>query len=116
MADAIENAFKSALIIFVALVIPGALEWITWKAVGTAVVATFVTSLIGSMTSKGVDTSRGNFGTKFSTRSSTAPRQIIYGQARVGGTISHINTSGTDSRTRNRRINSNKSSRNCINF
>ena len=57
MADAIENAFKSALIIFVALVIPGALEWITWKAVGTAVVATFVTSLIGSMTSKGVATS-----------------------------------------------------------
>ena len=101
MADAIENAFKSALIIFVALVIPGALEWITWKAVGTAVVATFVTSLIGSMTSKGVDTSRGNFGTKFSTRSSTAPRQIIYGQARVGGTISHINTSGTDNTTLN---------------
>ena len=37
-----------------------------------------------------------NFGTKTSTRQSAAPRQIVYGSCRVGGTIVHMETSGTD--------------------
>ena len=36
-----------------------------------------------------------NFGTKVSTRSANAPRKIVYGQCRVGGTITHIETTGT---------------------
>ena len=36
-----------------------------------------------------------NFGTKVSTRSANAPRAIVYGQCRVGGTITHIETTGT---------------------
>ena len=55
-----------------------------------------LTTLIGGLVSKGVDATAENFGTKVSTRTATAPRQIIYGKARVGGTITHIETSGTD--------------------
>ena len=62
--------------------------------------ATFATTLIsgavGMMTSKGIDATSENFGTKVSNRNPIAPRQIIYGQARVGGTIVHMETSGTD--------------------
>ena len=62
--------------------------------------ATFATTLIsgavGMMTSKGIDATSENFGTKLSNRNPIAPRQIIYGQARVGGTIVHMETSGTD--------------------
>ena len=36
-----------------------------------------------------------NFGTKVSTRSANAPRKIVYGQCRLGGTITHIETTGT---------------------
>ena len=48
------------------------------------------------MTSKGISASAGNFGSKFATRASLSPRQIVYGQCRVGGTIVHIETTGTD--------------------
>jgi hypothetical protein len=57
---------------------------------------TLVSSLIGKMTSKGINASAGNFGTKFATRAPLAPRQIVYGQCRVGGTIVHMETTGTD--------------------
>jgi len=53
-------------------------------------------TLIGGLMSKGVNATIENFGTKVATRTATAPRQIIYGKARVGGTITHIETSGTD--------------------
>ena len=55
-----------------------------------------ISTLIGGLMSKGVDAVGENFGSKISTRSATNPRQIIYGKARVGGTITHIETSGTD--------------------
>lgn len=55
-----------------------------------------VSTLVGGLMSKGTDATTENFGAKVSTRSGVAPRQIIYGKARVGGTITHIETSGTD--------------------
>ena len=55
-----------------------------------------VSTLVGGLMSKGTDATAENFGTKVSTRSGVAPRQIIYGKARVGGTITHVETSGTD--------------------
>ena len=58
--------------------------------------STLVASAIGGMTSKGVNASSANFGAKFSTRAALAPRQIVYGQCRVGGTQVHIETTGTD--------------------
>ena len=65
-----------------------ALEMATMSAIST---------LIGGLMSKGISsTVADNFGTKVSTRSGVAPRQIIYGRCRVGGTITHIETRGTD--------------------
>ena len=58
--------------------------------------ATLGASVIGKMTSKGIDASSANFGNKFSARGGLVPRQIIYGQCRVGGTQVHIETTGTD--------------------
>jgi len=57
---------------------------------------TLLGSLIGGMTSKGINASAGNFGSKFATRAPLAPRQIVYGECRVGGTVVHIETTGTD--------------------
>jgi hypothetical protein len=54
-------------------------------------------TLIGGLLSKGIKaTASENFGNKIASRTATAPRQIIYGKARVGGAITHIETSGTD--------------------
>ena len=58
--------------------------------------STLVASVIGGMTSKGIDASSANFGNKFSARGGLVPRQIVYGQCRVGGTQVHIETTGTD--------------------
>ncbi len=57
---------------------------------------TLVASVIGGMTSKGINASSANFGNKFAARGGLAPRQIVYGQCRVGGTQVHIETTGTD--------------------
>ena len=61
-----------------------------------AFIGTLAAGVIGKMTSKGIEASRDNFGTKVTTKSATAPRQIIYGECRVGGTMTQINTTGTD--------------------
>ena len=101
MAKQIKQAVVAALVIFVAIKTGIRLDIL--KAgfdVAGAVYMTFATTLIGGvigkMTSKGIDASSGNFGTKFASREAIAPRQLIYGQARVGGTIVHMETSGTD--------------------
>jgi len=66
-------------------------------AYGTATfVGVLAASVIGEMTTKGINASAGNFGNKFATRAPLAPRQIIYGECRVGGTIVHIETAGVD--------------------
>ncbi len=103
MAKQIKAAVIAALVVFVTYttfsigtgIIIGNLS-----VAASAAVLTFSTTLlggvIGKMTSKGLDASVDNFGTKFATREAIAPRQLIYGQARVGGTIVHMETSGTD--------------------
>lgn len=53
-------------------------------------------TLLGGLMSKGGRASSANFGSKFMSRDAIAPRQLIYGQCRVGGTIAHIETTGTD--------------------
>ena len=71
----------------------------TLTATGMAVftfVTTLVGGLIGGMGSRGGPAGAGNFGTKFAGRAPVEPRQIIYGQCRVGGTYIHMSTSGTD--------------------
>ena len=58
--------------------------------------STLVASAIGGMTSKGISASAGNFSNKFATRAPLVPRQIVYGECKIGGTIAHIETTGED--------------------
>ena len=110
MAKQVKAALVAALVIFIVAgavmtggwtlaLTQGVAGAATLTAAGMAAITfgtTLLTSLIGGMTSKGMDASSGNFGSKFATRSATAPRQIIYGKTRVGGTIVHMETSGVD--------------------
>ena len=109
MAKPIKSALKVAAITFLtvtgAVLITGGATGLFATAIGSGTIAAFagqaavlsaVGTLVGGLLSKGVEASRENFGTKVSTRSATAPRQIVYGQCRVGGTITHIETLGTE--------------------
>ena len=104
MAKQIKQALVAAAIVFGGALLAGAnIGAFGTFAMGTAATMatlTFATTLLGSvigkMTSKGIDASGGNFGTKFATRAPLAPRQIVYGECRVGGTIVHMETAGTD--------------------
>ena len=93
MSEHIKKALKVAAVVFVgyALATLGG-----FKAAFTAAKTVFATTLIGSLTSKGIEAVNANFGKKFTTRAPTAPRQIVYGQTRIGGILAHIETSGTD--------------------
>jgi len=101
MAKQIKQAVVAALVVFIAVKTGIKLQFLKKGFdIAQAVYMTFATTLIGGvigkMTSKGIDASAGNFGSKFATREAVAPRQIIYGKARVGGTIVHMETTGTD--------------------
>ena len=100
MAKAIKTAIIATVIVvggaFLASFIPGATAVAYGTLAATTFATTLVASVIGKMTSKGINASAGNFGSKFATRAPLAPRQIVYGQCRVGGTLAHIETTGTD--------------------
>jgi hypothetical protein len=113
MAKAIKTALIAAAVTFVAIYTGGVLfgtpAAIFGTGTGTAVIAfqyavvtavgTLVSAGIGMLTSRGIEATRGNFGTKLTGRSAQAPRQIIYGKTRVGGTIAKMTTSGTENTT-----------------
>ena len=105
MSKAIKAAAKVFVVTF--LVVTGAafllgtvgMTGAFFFGVSTTTIAALsaVSTLISGLMSKGISsTAADNFGTKVSTRSAVAPRQIIYGRCRVGGTITHIETRGTD--------------------
>ena len=105
-----SKVIKAAAVAFAVtfLVVTGAAFLLTGSFAAGTVAATFgasalamstlsaVSTLVMGLISKDPEVSSQNFGTKFAGRSPTAPRQIIYGRARVGGTITHMQTSGTD--------------------
>ncbi len=62
----------------------------------TALSLAFAGTLVGSLMTKSIEATQANFGSKFAVRAATAPRQIVYGECRVGGTIAHMETAGTD--------------------
>lgn len=102
MAKAIRTAVIATFVVIGgALLAPvfGATA-LTGSALASLAATTFATTLVasgvGMLTSKGIEAGTGNFGAKFAARNSSAPRQIIYGKTRVGGTIVHIETAGTD--------------------
>jgi len=97
MAKHIKRAVKAALFVAAVLYMPyKVFGWIGVEAFKTQVFLAFVGSALQGVFSKGTDGGVQNFGTKFANRSAIAPRQIIYGECRVGGTIVNIRTSGTD--------------------
>ena len=105
-----SKVIKAAAVAFAVtfLVVTGAAFLLTGSFAAGTVAATFGASALAMSTlsavstlemgliSKDPEVSSQNFVTKFAGRSPTAPRQIIYGRARVGGTITHMQTSGTD--------------------
>ena len=88
MAKAIRAAVAAAFVVFIAA---GAVMGFTTQlltaggaltAAGMAVMTfgtTLLSAVIGGMTSKGMNATGGNFGTKFAARAPTAPRQIVSG-------------------------------------
>ena len=103
MAKQIKAAAVAAAVIFLVysgLDIKSAMTIFNLGAAGSAAVLTFATTLIGGvigkMTSKGINATADNFGSKFSSRSAIEPRKLVYGECRVGGTFVHMETSGTD--------------------
>ena len=105
MSKAVKAAIVTAIIVGVAVVIgPGivpagfAFGSLAGPAAFVAFSATmaFVTTGLQIMMAPSIPSATNqNFGTKVSTRSANAPRKIVYGQCRVGGTITHIETTGT---------------------
>lgn len=102
MAKQIRTALVAAFIIFVVVATGGILAPTAFAGLSATAMAavtfgtTLLSSLIGGMSSKGINASAGNFGSKFATRAPLAPRQIVYGKCRIGGTLVHMETSGTD--------------------
>jgi len=104
MGDKVKKALKIAAVIFIVSRIPflAKSKFVTEAAFftleGSAALAAkaFAYTLALGVLSKGISATGGNFGSKVSARAPTEPRQIIYGQTRVGGTITHISTTGTD--------------------
>ena len=85
----LSSAFAKGGKIANALIAIGESAYVSAILTGTA-------TLIGGVISKGGAANTQNFGSKLTSRDPIAPRQIIYGECRVGGTAVHMETSGTD--------------------
>ena len=101
MAKQIKTAIIAAVVVFaIASGLPASVLALTGTTAVAMAVTTFVGTLaagiVGKMTSKGLDANNANFGTKVTRREPIAPRQLIYGLTRVGGTFVHMETTGTD--------------------
>lgn len=106
MGDKVKKAIKIAAIVFIGATIFGKAAFVKNAkflsstlglkgATALAAKAFAYTLALGLMT-KGIGGISGNFGNKQTGRAPTEPRQIIYGLTRVGGTIVHLETTGTD--------------------
>lgn len=118
MAKAIKTALVAAAVTALTIVTLGAaglaIPKVFVAAEGAGALGTFLATLsapvqyaimtaagtllsagIGMLTSRGIEATAQNFGTKLTGRSAQAPRQIVYGKCRVAGTIVKMTTSGT---------------------
>ena len=67
-----------------------------FSAAAIAGLSTLAMAGVGMLTSKGIEATRDNFGTKVSARGASNPRLLIYGECRVGGTITQMQSTGTN--------------------
>ncbi len=108
MAKAIKSALIAAFVVWVTISTFGTTGALwgggsfmaTWSyAAASALVAgasTLLSSGIGMLMSKGIEVGAQNFGTKATIKGAANPRQLVYGETVVGGTLAFIKTSGTD--------------------
>ncbi len=101
MADAIKSALIAAAIAGIIIAIPGAAAFFGISSIGGfvafAAVSAFVTTGVSMMLAPDPpEVATSNFGTKTSTRDANAPRQIVYGRTRIGGTITQMESTGAD--------------------
>lgn len=96
MAKALKAGLRAALT--VAVVALGA-TLIPFVAISSATIIASaavagVGAFINTLLTKPIDATVENFGTKVAGMSPIAPRQVVYGLARVGGTIVYMDTKG----------------------
>ena len=105
MGRVIKTAIITAVVVGVTVATGGATGLLAFEgsltvfALSSAAVAglgTLAMAGVGMLTSKGIEATRDNFGTKVSARGSSNPRLLIYGECRVGGTITQMQTTGTN--------------------
>ncbi len=102
MADAIKGAIKAFVVTFIVVAAVAAMPFAAGTAIAVEGAALTLAALSAGMTlvsglfTKDIDASLENFGTKVAGRAPTAARPIIYGMARLGGTIVHMETAGVD--------------------
>lgn len=102
MAKHVKNAIKAVAVFIVVAAVASIIgPQAFFGSAGALVTASsvsliFASAFVGSLLTKSIEATQGNFGSKFAVRAATAPRQIVYGQCRVGGTIAHMETAGTD--------------------
>lgn len=104
MSKAVREGLKAAVI--AAIVIgtgglaafggAGFLATITTAGSIFQIVAVGVATAVAVSNSKGLDNLNQNFGSKLTVAEPIAPRQIIYGQTKVGGNVVFMDTTGTD--------------------
>ena len=104
----VKNAVKTFVINFIVISTLGAISpaFLGLKATATTkailrtasrmAAMTGLTALVGGLLSKNMGAVGDNFGSKIAGRDAQAPRQLIYGRCRVGGTVTHLETAGTD--------------------
>ena len=96
----IVGAVVAAAVVYTGGAAAAAFGLTTMSAVATnALIAGISTLALGglsALTTKANKAGTQNFGTKVAARGSSVPRQIIYGQCRVGGTITQMHSTGTD--------------------
>lgn len=101
MGKIVKGAIIAAVVAFAVVytggaIAPGLFAMSATTAAAISFTSTLAMAGMAALTSKGIDASRDNFGSKVSGRSASQARQIIYGECRVGGTITQMQTTGTD--------------------
>ena len=104
MGGKIKKALKIAFVVFIATRIPFIANsnfvanstFFSLTGAKALVAKAFAYTLALGFLTKGMGGIGGNFSAKFAGRAPTEPRQLVYGQCRVGGVIVHMETTGTD--------------------
>lgn len=109
MSDAVKAALVAAAIAGIIVAFPGSAAFVSSFSglfgLGSAAASFVAFSAVMAFATTGLnmmlapdppEVATSNFGTKTSTRDANAPRQIVYGRTRIGGTITQMESTGAD--------------------